>query len=96
MTITHEYRSNKEQAIKNYVKLILQPEEFRKDGHEFVILFEKIDTTDCITDDERQRLYNLIIEYHWGKGICMRITEWLDKLDMKRALLESPSFIDNL
>ncbi len=94
--ITHEYRSNKEQAIKNYVKLILQPEEFRKDGHEFVILFEKIDTTDCITDDERQRLYNLIIEYHWGKGICMRITEWLDKLDMKRALLESPSFIDNL
>lgn len=82
--------------IKKYVKLILQPEEFRQSGQRLELTFEEIDTTDRITDDQRQHLYNLIIDSCMVRGINMRIFEWLKKLDKKRASLESPSFIDDL
>lgn len=89
------YRSNV-QDIKNYVKLILQSEEFMQSGQRLKLTFEEIDTTDRITDDQRQYLYNLIIDSCLVRGLNIRIFEWLKRLDKKRASLESPSFIDDL
>ena len=58
--------------------------------------FEEIDTSDCITDGERHHLYKALIQYVWGGEIYAPISEWIDKLDAKRASLRSPSFIDDL
>lgn len=58
--------------------------------------FDEIDSSDRITDDERQYLYDTIIQCHWPKGMYVWVSKWLSILDTKRASLKSPSFIDEL
>lgn len=60
------------------------------------IPFEVIDKSEYITDTERQDFYREIMKFWWGHGILKEISAWLSELDIKRALLESPSFIDEL
>lgn len=63
---------------------------------EVYLAFDEIDASDRITDDERRHFYSLIIQYHWADGIYDAVSEWLAKLDAKRASLKSSSFIDDL
>lgn len=60
------------------------------------LTFEEIDASNLITEDERQELYRLIIQSQWINGIYDHISQWLNRLDAKRASLKSPSFIDDL
>lgn len=60
------------------------------------LTFKEIDTSNLITEDERRDLYRLIIQHQWSNGIHICVSQWLDKLDAKRASLQSPSFIDDL
>lgn len=71
----------------------------RKRGHdiaEFKLDFKTIDTSNHLTNNERQHLYRAIIQCTWYNGIHVLISEWLEKLDAKRVSLQSPSFIDSL
>lgn len=89
------FRANVE-AIKNYASRMISSEMINQNVLEFQLDFKVFDSSDCITNNERQHFYNLLIQIEWGDGIYVLISEWLDKLDAKRASLESPSFIDDL
>lgn len=60
------------------------------------LYFEEIDASELITNEERQHLYNLIVQCCRLNGIFDLISEWLNKLDIKRMSLKSSSFIDDL
>lgn len=95
------FNANKE-AIMHYICRIcpLKPDiSFNKETQKVFrasLTFEKIDASDLITEDERQDLYRLIIQSQWINGIYDHISQWLNRLNAKRASLKSPSFIDDL
>lgn len=84
-------------TIKDYARRIISSKgKFHDDIEVFDLYFEKIDASGQLTNNERQHLYRAIIQCTWVNGIYVLISEWLDKLDAKRASLQSPSFIDSL
>lgn len=83
-------------TINSYAKRIQEEKLFESSNPEYILLFEEIDTSTCITENERKHLYSIIVKYLWHNGIYVPICEWLDKLDAKRESLKSPSFIDDL
>lgn len=90
-------------AIRDYAERIegsksknAFPKREEKVLDEVYLAFDEIDASDRITDDERRHFYSLIIQYHWADGIYDAVSEWLAKLDAKRASLKSSSFIDDL
>lgn len=90
-------------AIRNYAKRIINSESngashkrIKEGITEIYLAFDEIDASDCITDDERRHFYSLIIQCRWADGIYDAVSEWLAKLDAKRASLKSSSFIDDL
>lgn len=91
------YRTNVD-IIKDYASRMIPPQRQNRSiiEFEFELDFAKIDASDCITDDERQHFYKVLIQCYWGDGIYTLISKWLNKLDAKRASLKSPSFIDDL
>lgn len=82
--------------IKDYASRIISPRKQNRSVIEFQLDFTTVDTSDCITMDERQHFYKTLVQCHWGNGIYVLISKWLDRLDAKRASLKSPSFIDDL
>ncbi len=90
-----QYSSNV-QAIEDYMRCIRKDVSSKFSDLDDTLTFEEIDSSSYITDDERQHLYRMIIECRWNGGIYAPISEWLSKLDAKRASLKSPSFIDDL
>lgn len=58
--------------------------------------FNEIDNSDLVTEDDKLCLYEAIAQCWWGYDLCNAISDWLSKLDAKRASLKSPSFIDEL
>lgn len=95
-------RNYDEQIIKKYVKQIFLAEEdelFERlecASDELFLSFDEINRSNHITEDERQELYHCIIELIWNGGIYGPISQWLSKLDEKRASLKTPSFIEDL
>lgn len=81
-------------SIEEYANRILSPNIFR--SGEVDLKFTKIDSSNRITDEDRRQLYGLIIQCRWSNGLYAPISKWLDKLDAKRASLQSASFIDDL
>ena len=84
------------ETIKDYASRMVSPQMINHNILEFGLDFETVDTSDRITDNERQHIYKMLIQCKWGNGIYALISEWLDKLDARRASLKSPSFIDDL
>lgn len=84
------------ETIKDYAGRIASSSKGRNGFENFRFVFETIDASDQLTNSERERLYRAIIQCTWVNGIYVLISEWLDKLDAKRASLQSPSFIDSL
>lgn len=93
--LSDQYCSNV-QVVQSYA------DQIRGDGSpeapdlDDTLSFEEIDMSARITGDERHQLYCMIVECRWSGGIFAPISQWLDKLDAKRASLKSPSFIDDL
>lgn len=90
-----QYISNV-QVIEDYIRRIRKDVSSKFSDLGDALTFEEIDSSTYITDDERQHLYRMIVECRWNGGIYVPISEWLSKLDAKRASLKSPSFIDDL
>lgn len=84
------------EILKNYASRMISPQIRSHDILEFPLSLMTVDTSDRITDDERQHFYRALIQCQWRDGIYILISKWLDKLDAKRASLKSPSFIDDL
>lgn len=84
------------ETIKEYASRMTSPQIRKHNVLEFGLDFETVDTSNCITDNERQHLYKVLIQCSWCNGIYVLISEWLDELDAKRISLKSPSFIDAL
>ena len=58
--------------------------------------FKVIDTTDSLSDEQREELYDAILQAHGCRDIYEAITVWLSGIDEKRTMLEAPNFIDTL
>lgn len=83
--------SNNLRTVMNYLK------KFKLYGPEITELeFDTIDNSELLTESERNAIYSAILKC-CGKGeIYVLISEWLEEIDDKRALLKSPNFIDEL
>lgn len=86
------YRKNQAFIISYIEKLAYQLE-----GNKHVdVPFSYIDSTEVITDGERNALYSAFVEDH---NVCERrkaIDLWLDEVENKRNKLSSADFIDDL
>lgn len=60
------------------------------------LLFEDIDNTDLINEDERNELYSAIIRRNFNHEKREAIRTWLKEVDEKRQRLNSTNFIDEL
>lgn len=87
---------NYAERIKSLKSKGVSRKRMKRDATGIYLAFDEIDASDRITDDERRHFYSLIIQCRWADGIYDAVSEWLAKLDAKRASLKSSSFIDDL
>lgn len=79
-------------TIHKYIKAILG----RDHAAPMKISFNLIEMTDILSDEQREELYNSIVQISWCRNIYEAITAWLSKVDTKRTMLDTPNFIDTL
>lgn len=57
-------------------------------------LFDDIDASNTISEEDKNKFYDVLSEYCGCNSLVENINKWLDELDKKRAKLSEPDFID--